>query len=182
MTAAQKGVLIQAALRGPAKVQFDAVITATMIGPPVDAASITAAITWLRTAYHTADIQQQLKDQLLVTVQEMNQSPQAYYTKIRDIIEMAGYDPAVQNQVEESTFLKGIFLELALAIRSSPIALTLEQKVDYAHRYWTARNPGQQDVYQATLLNHLRKIMYPKQNQSSLSLQKLKRNKFRSMS
>ena len=75
---------------------------------------------------------------------------------------MAGYDPAVQNQVAESTFLQGIFPELALAIRSSPIALTLEQKVDYAHRYWTARNPGQQDVYQATLPNHLRKNNVPK--------------------
>ena len=68
MTPAQKGVLIQAALRGPAKVRFDAAIVATTIGPPVDAASITATIAWLRTAYHTADIQQQLKDQLLVTV------------------------------------------------------------------------------------------------------------------
>ena len=75
---------------------------------------------------------------------------------------MARYDPAVQNQVAESTFLQGIFSELALAIRSSPIALTLEQKVDYAHRYWTARNPEQQDVYQATLPNHLRKNNVPK--------------------
>ena len=49
-----------------------------------------------------------------------------------------------------------------MAIRSSPIALTLEQKVDYAHRYWTARNPGQQDVYQATLPNYLRKNNIPK--------------------
>src|SRR5665213_316562 len=71
MTPAQKGVLIQAALRGPAKVRFDAAIVATTIRPPIDAASITATITWLRTAYHTADIQQQLKDQLLVIVQEM---------------------------------------------------------------------------------------------------------------
>src|SRR5665213_611854 len=87
----------------------------------------------------------------------MNQSLQACYTKIRDIIKIAGYNLAMQDQVVKSTFLQGIFLELALAIRSSPIVLTLEQKVDYTHCYWTTRNSGQQDVYQATLPNHLRK-------------------------
>ena len=90
----------------------------------------------MRGQYHTVDIQQQLKDQLLTTVQEMNQSPRAYYTKIRDMIEIAGYVAAVQDQVAESTFLQGLMPELALVIRSTPTTLMLEQKVDYAHRYW----------------------------------------------
>ena len=61
---------------------------------------------------------------------------------IRDIIELAGYSEIVQDQVAETSFMQGLHPELALAIRSSPMILNLEQKVDYAHRYWIARHPG----------------------------------------
>ena len=105
MNAAQTGALLRAALRGPAKTRLEAAIVAAVIAAPTDAATNIAAIAWLRGQYHTVDIQQQLKDQLLTTVQEMNQSPRAYYTKIRDMIEIAGYVAAVQDQVAESTFL-----------------------------------------------------------------------------
>ena len=37
--------------------------------------------------------------------------------------------------------MKSIYQEIALAIRSTPMALDLEQKVAYAQRYWTARHP-----------------------------------------
>jgi len=162
MNAAQTGALLRAALRGPAKTRLEAAIVAAVIAAPTDAATNIAAIAWLRGQYHTVDIQQQLKDQLLTTVQEMNQSPRAYYTKIRDMIEIAGYVAAVQDQVAESTFLQGLMPELALAIRSTPTTLTLEQKVDYAHRYWLVRNPGHQDVYQSMLPKHLRREELPK--------------------
>ena len=108
MNAAQTKALLRAVLRGPAKTRFEAAILAGAgpgIAAPTDAATNITAITWLRANYYTVDIQQQLKDQLLTTVQEMNQSPRAYYTKIHDMIEITGYAAAFQDQVAESTFL-----------------------------------------------------------------------------
>ena len=132
LTEVQKGTLLRAAVRGPARTRLEAAIVLGVggggIAAPVDAATNTAAITWLRTTYHTADIQQQLKDQLLSTVQEPNQSPRAYYTKIRDMIEVAGYIDAVQDQVAESTFLQGLTPELALVIRSITNGLDIGTK------------------------------------------------------
>ena len=62
------------------------------------------------------DIQQQLKDQLLSTVQEINQSPREFYTRIRDIIEVAGYADAVQDQVVETMFIQGLVPDLIMAV------------------------------------------------------------------
>ena len=76
-----------------------------------------------------------MRDQLLSMFQDMNQSPQAFYTQIRDLIETAGYDLAIQDQVAETTFLQGLMPELKLAIKSLPVTLTLEQKVNYAQCY-----------------------------------------------
>src|SRR5277367_5434819 len=78
------------------------------------------------------------------------------------MIEITGYVAAVQDQVAESTFLQGLMPELVLTIRSTPTTLALEQKVDYAHRYWLVRNLGHQDVYQSMLPKHLRREELPK--------------------
>src|SRR5439155_2043709 len=72
--------------------------------------------------------------------QEINESSQVFYTKIRHLIDLAGYVDTVKDQVAETAFMNGLAKELAIAVRSSPVALNLAQKVDYAHRYWTTRN------------------------------------------
>ena len=77
-------------------------------------------------------------------MQEINQLPREFYSRIHDIIEVARYADAVQDQVAETMFMQVLVPDLIMAVRSTPTALTLEQKVDYAHRYWTARHPGQQ--------------------------------------
>ena len=63
------------------------------------------------------------------------------WVNIRERKYLAGYDNAVKDQVAETAFMNGIHQEIALQIRSSPLALNLAGKVDYAHRYWTARHP-----------------------------------------
>ena len=58
------------------------------------------------------------------------------------LIPLAGYADAVLDQVAETVFMNGVHKEIALAIRSSPTALNLQHKVDYAHRYRVARHPS----------------------------------------
>ena len=114
LNATNKGALILAAIRGPAKTYLNAAIVGGLAAP-VDAASNIGVIAWLRATYHTVDIQQQLKDQLLSTVQEVN-LPREFYTRIRDIIEVAGYVDAVQDQVTETTFIQGLIPDLIMAV------------------------------------------------------------------
>ena len=62
LNAAQHGGIIVAALRGPAKTQFNAAIAAGaanggLAAPPTNAASIALCYIWLRTRYHTVEIQ-----------------------------------------------------------------------------------------------------------------------------
>jgi hypothetical protein len=52
--------------------------------------------------------------------------------------------------------MQGIQPDLALAIRSTPTPLDLGQKVGFAQRYWLARNPNHQDIYQQILPVNLR--------------------------
>ena len=87
--------------------------------------------------------------------QEINKSHQVFYTKIRHLIDLVGYADAVKDQVAETAFINGLAKELAIAVRSSPVALNLAQKVDYAHRYWTTRNPTT-TTFQQVLAPHLR--------------------------
>ena len=107
-------------------------------------------------------MKQSLRDQLLILHMQEGESPVTFYTKIRHMIDLAGYADAVKDQVAESAFINGLGHELSLTVRSSPLPLTLEQKVEYAHRYWTNRNPGK-DVLQQVLPNKLRaKVLQPK--------------------
>ena len=69
--------------------------------------------------------------------QEM-EDPLTFYTRIRYLIPLAGYADAVRDQVAETVFMNGVHKEIALAIRFSPTAPSLQQKVDSAHRYWVA--------------------------------------------
>ncbi len=69
--------------------RFEAAIAEATINAPTDQASNQVALAWLRTTYHMVEMQQQLKDQLLTTVQERDQLPTAFYTNIRDMIETA---------------------------------------------------------------------------------------------
>ena len=151
-------------LRGPAKIAYDAALVpgvpgGIVAGAGADAQAIAGgtynnAIAYLRATYHTADIQQSLRDQLTTMYQGMNESPLTFYTKIRHAVGLAGYAAALIDQVVEQAFMNGLHKELALQVRSSPMVLTLLQKVDYAQRYWAACNPGM-DVMQQILLNSL---------------------------
>ena len=142
-----EGRILRAALRGSASARFEAAISLTAnnggIDPPTTDVTVAMAYAWLRATFHTPDIQQQLRDQLSSTVQQINQSPQEFYTRICEIIEIAGYDNAVKDQVAETAFMQGLHPEIALQLRSSIIPLTLTQKVEGAHRYWSVRHPGQ---------------------------------------
>jgi deoxyuridine 5'-triphosphate nucleotidohydrolase len=142
--------VLEVALHGPAQVAFRTAIMNADIPPVVGpgpgalftpAQHLEACFTWLRTQYHTEDMRQGIKDQIIMTFQGLTESPLAYYTKLRHLIDLAGYDPAVKDQVAEAAFMSGLQREIALHIRSSLTPLTLPQKVDGAHRYWTARNP-----------------------------------------
>src|SRR3954468_45995 len=87
--------------------------------------------------------------------QGMDESPQAFYTKVRHLVDLAGYDNAVKDQVAETTFMNGIHQELRMQIRTTPMILNWTQKVEYANRYWTTRNP-MANTLQQTLAPHLR--------------------------
>ena len=63
----------------------------------------------------------------------------------------------MQDQVAETTFMNGLHKEIAMAIRSSPTVLDLQQKVDYAHRYWIARNPNKNVILPEKLRTTVRK-------------------------
>ena len=109
------------------------------------------------THYHTADVQQEIKDQLNAMFQELEEDPLTFYTRIRHMIFLAGYADAVRDQVAETTFMNGLHKEIAMAIRSSPTVLDLQQKVDYAHRYWIARNPNKNVILPEKLCTTVRK-------------------------
>ena len=92
----------------------------------------------------------------------------AFYMRIRHLIELAGYADGVKDQVAETTFLNGINWEIALNIRSSPYPMNLQEKIDYAHRYWIVRNPGQ-ELAQLALPKRLQEAIMPQM--SNLTLQ-----------
>ena len=84
-------------------------------------------------------------------------------------MELAEYPPAVARQIMETIFTNGLHPEISLAIKSSLLPLTSEQKISAAQRYWTARRPigGHHTVHQV-LTPELQKIMsntYAPQNQ-----------------
>ena len=87
--------------------------------------------------------------------QGLNESPQAFYTKIRHLIDLAQYADAVKDQVAETAFMNGLHQELVIQIRSTPMVLNLVQKVKYTNRYWITRNPTM-NTLQQTLAPHLK--------------------------
>ena len=104
-------------------------------------------------------MRQGLKDQLLGTYQGINESPLAFYTTIRHLIDLAGYPDAIKDHCAETAFMNGLHKEIAIQVRSAPTALTLVEKVDFAHRYWDARHPAV-SVLEQTLAPHLRREAY----------------------
>ena len=166
-TNVQRLSILGAVLRGPAKAEYQAKTNDGTIAAGTDGNAETAAgqtlanaIAWLRATYHTADIQQNMKDQLMTTYQGINKSPLTFHTRILHMVGLAGYTDAIKEQVIEQTFMNGIHKELAIQVQSSPITLTHTQKVDYAQRYWAARNPGQ-DVMQQVLPTALQNPVAP---------------------
>src|SRR5213080_1888505 len=112
-------------------------------------------------------MKQSLKDQITGSYQGITESPMAFYTRIRHLIELAGYADSVKDQVAETTFLNGINREIALNIQSSPYPMNLQEKIDYAHRYWIVRNPGQ-ELAQLALPKRLQEAMMPQIGNSTL--------------
>ena len=111
---------MKACFRGPARTAVIAAITAGAgeggFDDPTDAATVAAAKVWLQTQYHTPEIQQELKDQLQVTVQEPGESPLTFYTRITDIVNNAGYGDGEKTQATDNAFMNGIQSDIALQI------------------------------------------------------------------
>ena len=146
-------LVLEASLRGPAKNQFQNKIADGTITLGANTAEhLNNCKTWLRQEYHTEDIKQGIKDQLSATYQQMNESPREYYQRIRYLIDMAGIGDALKDYTAEQQLMNGLHKELSLQLRSAERTLNLQEKVDYAHRYWSARNPArqmpQQDILQ----------------------------------
>lgn len=132
MNDAQKLELLKVTLRGSARTAFDAAIA---IGGDAadgdnDAARYKIRKAWLINRYHTAEFQQNIRDQLSAIFQVQQEDPITFYIRIRRMIEQAGYADAAKDPVAEITFMHGLRKDLAQAI--SPIALNLQQKIRYA--------------------------------------------------
>src|SRR5207249_7557003 len=123
-------LVLEGSLRGPAKALYQAKrADGTIIVGANDGATLVNCMAWLRQQYHTEDMRQGLRDQITALYQEINESSQAFYMKIRHLIDLAGYADAVKDQVAEIAFMNGLAKDLAIAVRSSPVALNLAQKV-----------------------------------------------------
>ena len=146
LNAASRAGLITAAIIGPAKTAALAVSGdggGHAINTHDDATTLTTTRAWLLGNYHTEDIQQGYKDQLNSIFQGTKESPNAFYTRVRHLVDLAGYAVAVKDQVAENAWISGLHSEIRVMIRATPIALTLAQKVGYGQHYWTAHNPGE---------------------------------------
>src|SRR3954470_1680147 len=152
----RKIAVLRLCLYGPARTTFDASVAGNALAGATPAAQWEDAKARLRTIYHTADVQQTVKDQLAATYQGINESPLTYYQHIRHMIDVAEYPAALQAQMAEITFMNGLHQEIALQVRSTPTPLTLEGKVSFANRYWSARNPTA-NVMQRILPESLRR-------------------------
>ena len=62
----------------------------------------------------------------------MNESLLTYHMKIWHVVSLAGYPEAICDQVIEQAFMAGIQKELALLIRSNPVALNYAEKLNCA--------------------------------------------------
>ena len=144
LTAPQRLYLFEAALRGPARAAYDQGVNGggNAWGGNDENAQYTNRKAQMIALYHNANAQQEVKDQINALYQELEEDPLTFYTRIRHLLPLAGYADAVRDQVAETVFMNGLHKEIALAIRSSPTVLNLTNKVDYAHRYWTARHPN----------------------------------------
>ena len=126
--------VLEAALRGPAKVNFQAAVAAGIAAGirPINAAgNITAEMhlqdckDWLRRQYHTEDMCRGIKNQISTIYQRIGEDPQGFYTRIRHLIDLAGYAEAVKDQVAETAFVNGLQRELQDIVEVAPMVLTL---------------------------------------------------------
>ena len=140
LTQAQKNALLPFCLKGPAGAAFtSAAITTGDVNSPERYNTYTV---WLTTTYHTEELKQAIKDQLNTMVQKIEESPEEFYTKICYLINIAEYANTIKDQIAEQTFVRGVHREISEAIRTTPMALDLTQKVAYAKRIWTAKYYG----------------------------------------
>ena len=145
-TAAQQTVIIENALMGAARARY--LMAKPTLGARAGFPTVTEIYEWLRQTYHTADIRQSLKDQLLTLHQEEHESPVTFYTRVREMIDLAGYNDAVKDEIAENAFLSGIQPALTKMVRAAPLPLDLDQKVDYAHRLWVSDHPYENIMHQ----------------------------------
>src|SRR4051812_39840868 len=153
--------LLPTLLRGAARTAFEEGKANGEVPNPVsntDGARLDVIYEWLRSKYHTDNMKQSLKDQVTNSYQGMQESLMAFYTRIRHMIELAGYPNTVKDQVAETMFMGGVSREIATNIRTSPYPMNLDQKVDYAQQYWITMNPGQ-EVEQLALPPRLKEAM-----------------------
>src|SRR3954453_1787657 len=101
-------------------------------------------------------MQQALRDQLNSCYQALNESLVTFFQRICHNISLAEYPAAVVDLVAETSFMNGLHLELASQVRTSPVTLNLQGKVDYAQRIWLDKNPqAGGNVFQQSLAPHL---------------------------
>ena len=76
----------------------------------------TSTIQWLEAIYHNDTVQQMYKDQLSSMYQGLTESPNAFYTRIRHLVDLGGYADALKDQISETAFINGLNHEISLAI------------------------------------------------------------------
>ena len=95
----------------------------------------------MRRTYHTADIQQGIRDQIQNIYQGPDKDPQIFSTRINHALSLSRYGAQVSVQLLESTFMNGLHRNIAMQVRETPVHLDLDGKITYAQRIWIARRP-----------------------------------------
>ena len=140
-TIAQQRNIIRVALQGPASTAYETALADRTIDVTDDGTVMTTTKAWLLATYHTPEIQQANRDQLSTICQGINEDPATFNTRILDQITLTGYVPAIAQQLAETTFINGLYPEIAMQIRSAPVVQTAAEKVAYVQRYWSAWRP-----------------------------------------
>ena len=97
-TAAQQKAVLGASIQGPAKVAYDQAVLLGAQGIAQgtgDADFVRNAKEWLRRTYHTADIQQGIRDQIQNMYQGPDEDPQTFSTRINHALSLSGYGAQV---------------------------------------------------------------------------------------
>ena len=111
--AAQQKAVLGASIQGPAKVAYDQVVllggAQGIVQGTGDADFIRNAKEWLRRTYHTADIQQGIRDQIQNMYQGPDEDPQMFSIRINHALSLSGYGAQVSIQLLELTFMNRLY-------------------------------------------------------------------------